>query len=78
MLAALVTSAGEIVSREALGQLTLARPGVMTARRRFHHGGLVFNPPGAEAVTITFDVTNSRNVTLRLEDGPVSVTDRKT
>lgn len=71
--------AGErlVVARNSRGELTLARPGVMSSRRLFHQGGLVFNPPGAEAVKLTFDVTNSRSVTLRLQDGPESVTARR-
>jgi len=52
------------VAKGARG-FTIQRPGG-AERNLFHHGGLVFNPPGAEAVRIRFE---SGAVTI--EDGPV-------
>ena len=46
---------------------TIQRPG-HAERNLFHHGGLVFNPPGAEAVRIKVEAGGS---TLVVEDGPV-------
>ena len=44
---------------------TIQRPGG-AERNLFHHGGLVFNPPGAEAVLIKFE-----GDTVAVEDGPL-------
>jgi hypothetical protein len=52
--------------------LGLQRPG-FADRNLFHHGGLVFNPPGAEAVTIRFTVIDGKARTLRVEDGSTVV-----
>ena len=43
---------------------TIQRPGG-AERNLFHHGGLVFNPPGGEAVRIRFDAGS-----VIVEDGP--------
>jgi hypothetical protein len=56
------------VSKNTRGDLTIARTG-MVERNLFHQGGLVFNPSGAEAVKIWFDVTDGRARKLMLEDG---------
>jgi hypothetical protein len=56
------------IARNARGDLTIARTG-MIERNLFHQGGLVFNPSGAEAVKIRFDVTDGRARRLVLEDG---------
>jgi hypothetical protein len=56
------------------GDLTIARPGVMTGRMLFHHGDLVFNPSGAEAVRIRFEVAAGAVTALAVEDGEVRVT----
>jgi len=47
---------------------TIERPGG-AARNLFHHGGLVFNPPGAEAVKISFELSGEKAQTLAIEDG---------
>lgn len=57
------------VARNARGELTIARTG-MTERNLFHQGGLVFHPPGADAVKIRFDVADGRARLLVVEDGP--------
>jgi hypothetical protein len=48
--------------------LGIQRPG-SADRNLFHHGGLVFNPPGAEAVTIRFALVNGSAKTVTVEDG---------
>ena len=58
------------VSKNTRGIFTIARTGG-TERNLFHQGGLVFNPAGAEAVRIRFDVTDSRAHGLTIEDGAV-------
>ena len=60
------------VALDARGALTIQKPGSFE-RYLFHHGGLVFNPTGAEAVRIRFDVVDARARGLRVEDGPVTV-----
>jgi len=52
------------VAKGARG-FTIQRPGG-AERNLFHHGGLVFNPPGGEAVRIRFE-----NGAVAVEDGPV-------
>lgn len=58
------------VARNARGALTIARTGSVE-RNLFHHGGLVFNPAGAEAVRISFEtgrvtiVDGGRTVTAK-------------
>jgi hypothetical protein len=47
---------------------SVERPG-HAARNLFHHGGLVFNPSGAEAVRIRFEAR-----TLSIADGPFRLT----
>jgi hypothetical protein len=61
------------VARNTRGDVTIARTG-MTERNLFHQGGLVFNPAGAEAVKIRFDVAGGRAGKLVLEDGAGVVT----
>lgn len=58
------------VARNARGALTIARAGGVE-RNLFHHGGLVFNPAGAEAVRITFILAPKKMLTVA--DGPVVV-----
>jgi uncharacterized protein YaiE (UPF0345 family) len=55
------------VAKNARG-LGIQRPGYAD-RNLFHHGGLVFNPPGAEAVKIRFAVVGESARTLTVEDG---------
>ena len=56
------------VARNARGALTIARTGGVE-RNLFHHGGLVFNPAGAEAVRLRFE-----SKVLTITDGPLTVT----
>jgi hypothetical protein len=56
------------VARNARGILTIARTGGVE-RNLFHHGGLVFNPAGAEAVRLRFE-----SKALTITDGPLTVT----
>ena len=56
------------VASNSRGDFTIARAG-MIERSLFHQGGLVFNPAGAEAVKIRFDVEDGRARRLVLEDG---------
>ena len=64
---------GFTVARNARGMLTIARTGA-TERNLFHHGGLVFNPAGAEAVRIRFERTDGAASRLIVTDGPSVVT----
>ncbi len=50
---------------------TIQRPGG-AERNLFHHGGLVFNPPGGEAVRIRFE-----GDTVAVEDGPLTTRARR-
>jgi hypothetical protein len=47
---------------------------VMIDRALFHQGRFVFNPAGAEAVRIVFERGGDQVVSLRLQDGNMSVT----
>lgn len=57
------------IARTPRGDLTIARTG-MTERPLFHQGGLVFHPPGAEAVRIRIALGDGRAPVLVVEDGP--------
>jgi len=57
------------VGKNARGALTIARTGRIE-RNLFHHGSLEFNPAGAEAVKIRFEVSGAKAQTLVVEDGP--------
>ena len=63
------------VARNARGILTIAR--AADARNLFHHGGLVFNPAGAEAVKIRFEVTGGKAGAIIVEDGPLATHARR-
>jgi hypothetical protein len=65
------------VAANARGELTIQRSGALE-RGLFHHGGLVFNPIGAEAVKIQFFRTAGRATALNVEDGPLRVEARAT
>jgi hypothetical protein len=56
------------VAKNARGVLTITRAGG-SERNLFHHGGLVFNPPGAEAVRIRFELSGGRSSSVTVEDG---------
>jgi len=56
------------IAKNARGVLTITRDGG-SERNLFHHGGLVFNPPGGEAVKITFTLAEGK-ASLVVEDGP--------
>jgi hypothetical protein len=58
------------IAKNARGDLTISRPGVINERTLQHQGGLVFNPPGAEAVKVRFELAADRGVALTVEDGP--------
>jgi hypothetical protein len=60
------------VAKNTRGGFTIVRAGG-SERNLFHHGGLEFNPPGAEAVKIRFEVTGGKAGTLIVEDGPIAV-----
>jgi hypothetical protein len=60
------------VAKNARGALTITRTGG-SERNLFHHGGLVFNPAGAEAVRIRFEVSGGKAQVVVVEDGPVVV-----
>jgi hypothetical protein len=57
------------IARNARGALTIARTGG-TERNLFHHGSLEFNPAGAEAVKIRFEVSGGKAQAVVVEDGP--------
>jgi len=56
--------------------LGIQRPG-FADRNLFHQGGLVFNPPGAEAVKIRFAVVDGSARSLTVEDGAAVVEARR-
>ena len=60
------------VTKSMRGGLTIQRPGY-SERALSHQGGLVFNPAGAEAVKVRFEVLNGQAQALVVEDGPVTV-----
>lgn len=60
------------IAKNARGAFTIQRPGY-SERGLAHQGGLVFNPVGAEAVRVRFDVLNGQAQALVVEDGPVTV-----
>ena len=64
-------AAGErlTIARNARGAFTIARAGG-TERNLFHHGSLEFNPAGAEAVKIRFEVASGKAQAVVVEDGP--------
>jgi hypothetical protein len=59
-------------AKNSRGTFTIARTGGIE-RNLFHHGGLVFNPAGAEAVRIRFEISSGKAQALVIEDGPVVV-----
>lgn len=60
------------MAKNTRGVPTIARTG-RNQQFLFHHGGLVFNPAGAEAVKIRFEVTDGKAQALVVEDGPLVV-----
>jgi hypothetical protein len=57
------------VAKNAKGALTITRDGGIE-RMLFHHGSLEFNPSGAEAVKIRFEIAGGKARVLVVEDGP--------
>jgi hypothetical protein len=57
-----------VVARNSRGMLVMKREGEPD-RNLFHHGGRVFNPPGAEAVRIRFEPATGRATTVVVVDG---------
>ena len=49
----------------------------MIERTLFHQGRLIFNPAGAEAVKIAFQLAGNRIVSLTVQDGDTVVTARR-
>jgi hypothetical protein len=64
------------VAKNTRGVLTVTRTGGVE-RNLFHHGGLVFNPAGAEAVRVRFELSGGKAVALTVEDGPVTLSARR-
>jgi len=62
------------VGKNARGDFSISAPDVMIDRALFHQGGFVFNPAGAEAVRIVFERGGDQVVSLKLQDGDMSVT----
>jgi hypothetical protein len=60
------------IAKNARGLLTISRLGG-NQQILFHQGGLVFNPAGAEAVKIRFDVSGGKAESLIVEDGSLVV-----
>jgi hypothetical protein len=65
------------IGKNARGDFSIAAPDVMIDRVLFHQGGFVFNPAGAEAVKIGFQVEGQRIVSLNVEDGDTVVKARR-
>lgn len=65
-----------IVLRNNRGMLVMKREGE-PERNLFHHGGRVFNPPGAEAVRIRFEPATGRATRISVVDGPLRVEARR-
>lgn len=61
-----------IVSVTERGVLRVKRDG-RGEQNLFHHGGRVFNPPGAEAVRLRFEPATGRATVLLISDGPLQV-----
>jgi hypothetical protein len=53
---------------------SISAPEVMADRTLFHQGGFVFNPPGADAVKIRFQLDGDRARSLTIEDGGTTAT----
>ena len=66
------------VGKNARGDFSISGPDVLIDRALFHQGGFVFNPAGAEAVKIRFQLEGDRAVSLSVEDGGTIVTARRT
>ena len=65
-----------VVSTNSRGQLVMKREGG-SDQRLFHHGGRVFNPPGAEAVRIRFEPVSGAVSTVEISDGVLQVRGKK-
>lgn len=61
-----------VVATNTRGYLVIKREGDVE-RNLFHHGARVFNPSGAEAVSIRFEPSTGPATTLLVVDGPVQV-----
>lgn len=66
-----------VVSLNARGALVVKREGEPD-RMLFHHGGRIFNPPGAEAVRVQFEPSAGRATSLAIRDGLLLVTGTRT
>lgn len=61
-----------VVSRTGKGAVVVKREGE-SGQNLFHHGGRIFNPPGAEAVRIRFEPAVGRATILTVVDGGVAL-----
>ena len=66
-----------VVSKTPRDVLVIKREGDVD-RNLFHQGGRVFIPAGAEAVRIAFEPKTGASSTVRVVDGPIHVTGRRT
>ena len=60
------------VAKSTRGAPTIARTG-RNQQILFHHGALVFNTSGAEAVKVRFEVAGGKAAAVVVEDGPLVV-----
>jgi hypothetical protein len=65
------------VGKNARGDFSISGPDVLVDRALFHQGGFVFNPAGAEAVRIRFQLDGRRAVSLSVEDGAATIAARR-
>jgi hypothetical protein len=65
-----------VVARSARGDLTIRREGAID-RTLFHLGSRTFNPAGAEAVRVRFELDGDRASMLTVEDGGLIVKARR-
>jgi hypothetical protein len=65
------------IGRNERSGFSISAPDVMVDRALFHQGGFVFNPAGAEAVKIQFQLDRDRAMSLTIEDGGTTVTSKR-
>src|SRR6185295_11389361 len=65
------------VGKNERSVFSISAPDVMADRALFHQGGVVFNPAGAEAVRIRFQLDGDRAMSLTIEDGGTTVTSKR-
>ena len=57
------------IGKNSRGDFSISAPDVMIDRSLFHQGGNVFNPAGAEAVKIRFQLEAAKATSLVVEHG---------